>query len=516
MSTTPKQELDYCTVCQTILQLVSQRFGRSSVPFSLSTFLCMCAAPAGVARGSSGINWAKAIVTTDMLSNSYLVRNRWKITGKLGQGSFGETYLAVDTQTREEVAVKVERSDSKKMVLKLEVVALKRLQACPYVVRYIHSGRQDDFNFLIMELLGENLAELRKRVPRERFSLSSTVRLGLQMLESLHGVHELGFLHRDIKPSNFVMGRPPNHRRCLIIDFGLARKYKMSNGEVRQARKTAGFRGTARYASVASHKSKELARRDDLWSLFYVLVEFGVGQLPWRKLRDKEQIGKLKEKLTTPDLVRDLPREFLLFMRHIEDLKYEDTPDYEYLKALLESVMNREGAELDDPYDWELLEAAQSNGIRPRPSGRGFDQSAGPGLTVIRSENVGGGPEDTMNLSGTPSGNSFGTSMSSGVLSGARMGRGSYPPQQKRNSPYDLHDGGGIPIGGGGSALPGVRPGEHAMPANASPGVYPPGHGGAEDSRGNATAAGQKTGANGEGADQLSGKAKGSCSCVLL
>ena len=89
----------------------------------------------------------------------------------------------------------------------------------------------------------------------------------------------------------------------------------MSNGEVRQARKTAGFRGTARYASIASHKSMELSRRDDMWSLFYVLVEFGVGQLPWRKLRDKEQIGKLKEKLTTPDLVRDLPREFLLFMR---------------------------------------------------------------------------------------------------------------------------------------------------------------------------------------------------------
>ena len=31
--------------------------------------------------------------------------------------------------------------------------------------------------------------------------------------------------------------------------------------------------------------------------------------------------------------------------QHIEDLKYEDTPDYEYLKALLESVMNREGVE---------------------------------------------------------------------------------------------------------------------------------------------------------------------------
>lgn len=44
----------------------------------------------------------------------------------------GETYQAVDTQTREEVAVKVERSDSKKMVLKLEVVALKRLQCIDF------------------------------------------------------------------------------------------------------------------------------------------------------------------------------------------------------------------------------------------------------------------------------------------------------------------------------------------------------------------------------------------------
>lgn len=35
---------------------------------------------------------------------------------------------------------------------------------------------------------------------QERFSLSTTVRLGIQMLESLRGVHDLGFLHRDIKP----------------------------------------------------------------------------------------------------------------------------------------------------------------------------------------------------------------------------------------------------------------------------------------------------------------------------
>lgn len=32
---------------------------------------------------------------------------------------------------------------------------------------------------------------------------------------------------------------------------------------------------------------KEMGRHDDLWSLFYMLVEFVVGQLPWRKIKDK-------------------------------------------------------------------------------------------------------------------------------------------------------------------------------------------------------------------------------------
>lgn len=93
------------------------------------------------------------------------------------------------------------------------------------------------------------------------------------------------------------MGRAKNKRnRCYLIDFGLARKYRLPTGEIRPPRKTAGFRGTARYASIHSHRSMELSRRDDLWSVFYVLIEFSVGSLPWRKVKDKEQIGALKEK----------------------------------------------------------------------------------------------------------------------------------------------------------------------------------------------------------------------------
>eukprot|EP01012_Entosiphon_sulcatum_P013684 TRINITY_DN18883_c0_g1_i1.p1 TRINITY_DN18883_c0_g1~~TRINITY_DN18883_c0_g1_i1.p1 ORF type:complete len:533 (-),score=93.98 TRINITY_DN18883_c0_g1_i1:360-1958(-) len=290
------------------------------------------------------------------LEEGTIIKNRWKITGKIGQGAFGETYSGYDLNGTEEdqVAIKVERWDNKKMVLKLEVMALKKLQTCPHVVKYISSGRQDDFNFLVMERLGENIAELRKRSPQGNFTMTTTMLLGIQMIDAIEGCHNLCYIHRDIKPSNYVMGRGPTRRNCFLIDFGLARKYRVPNGEIRPPRKTAGFRGTARYASINSHQSKELGRRDDLWSLFYVLVEFGRNTLPWRKIKDKDQIGEMKEKYTNPDLVKDLPRGFLLFMEHLQSLGYSSQPDYQYLRSLLTDIMRDENIRESDPLDWEL------------------------------------------------------------------------------------------------------------------------------------------------------------------
>lgn len=77
-----------------------------------------------------------------------------------------------------------------------------------------------------------------------------------------------------------------------MLDFGLARQYTTGTGEVRCPRAAAGFRGTVRYASINAHRNREMGRHDDLWSLFYMLVEFVNGQLPWRKIKDKEQVHK--------------------------------------------------------------------------------------------------------------------------------------------------------------------------------------------------------------------------------
>jgi serine/threonine protein kinase len=69
-----------------------------------------------------------------------------------------------------------------------------------HVCRFIGCGRNDRFNYVVMQLQGKNLAELRRAQPRGAFSLSTTLRLGLQILRAIDSIHQVGFLHRDIKP----------------------------------------------------------------------------------------------------------------------------------------------------------------------------------------------------------------------------------------------------------------------------------------------------------------------------
>ena len=68
-------------------------------------------------------------------------------------------------------------------VLKMEVAVLKKLQGRDHVCRFIGCGRNDRFNYVVMQLQSKNLAELRRAQARGSFSLSTTLRLGYQILK---------------------------------------------------------------------------------------------------------------------------------------------------------------------------------------------------------------------------------------------------------------------------------------------------------------------------------------------
>ncbi|KAF0310735.1 Tau-tubulin kinase Asator [Amphibalanus amphitrite] len=318
-------------------------------------------------------NFTKNITMTseDLLQPGHVVKERWKVVKKIGGGGFGEIYEGLDLVTKEHVALKLESAKQPKQVLKMEVAVLKKLQGRDHVCRFIGCGRNDRFNYVVMQLQGRNLAELRRSQPRGAFSLSTTLRLGHQILHSIQAIHEAGFLHRDVKPSNFSMGRHPhNCKKVYMLDFGLARQYTNAYGEVRTPRAAAGFRGTVRYAAINAHKNKEMGRQDDLWSLFYMMVEFVNGSLPWRKIKDKEQVGVMKEEYNHYQLLKHLPSDFRQFLEHIQALDYYDKPDYAMLSGLFERCMKRRGVKETDAFDWEKAgaESAPAGGPASTPA----------------------------------------------------------------------------------------------------------------------------------------------------
>eukprot|EP00742_Colponemidia_sp_Colp-10_P016535 GILJ01018967.1.p1 GENE.GILJ01018967.1~~GILJ01018967.1.p1 ORF type:complete len:795 (+),score=95.44 GILJ01018967.1:335-2386(+) len=274
-----------------------------------------------------------------------------------------------------EVCIKVEQDC--KNVLRLEVQSIRKCQECPQVVRIINSGHIDQplsVNYLVMERLGPNLADLRRACPNNTFDVYTSLKVGISCLKVIRSIHDLGLTHRDIKPSNFVVGLGPVRSKiCYLIDFGLARRFRRSNGQIRPARENTGFRGTNRYASIQSHRHCELGRVDDLWSLLFMLVEMVTGALPWRKYKDKEQIGDCKIATVNETLVQEMPREFTAFLQHLQSLTYESDPNYDFLIQLLEAAIVRRNYHEDRPLGWErsashMLELdASDDGRTTRP-----------------------------------------------------------------------------------------------------------------------------------------------------
>ena len=60
--------------------------------------------------------------------------------------------LGIDLVTKEQVALKLESAKQPKQVLKMEVAVLKKLQGRDHVCRFIGCGRNDRFNYVVMQL----------------------------------------------------------------------------------------------------------------------------------------------------------------------------------------------------------------------------------------------------------------------------------------------------------------------------------------------------------------------------
>ncbi|GAA0154704.1 non-receptor serine/threonine protein kinase [Lithospermum erythrorhizon] len=232
-------------------------------------------------------------------------------------------------------------------------------------------GAEGDYNILVMDLLGPSLEDLFSFCSR-KLSLKTVLMLADQMINRVEFVHSKSFLHRDIKPDNFLMGLGRRANQVYIIDFGLAKKYRDSSTHQHiPYRENKNLTGTARYASMNTHLGIEQSRRDDLESLGYVLMYFLRGSLPWQGLKagtKKQKYDKISEKKVSTSieaLCRGYPSEFASYFHYCRSLRFEDKPDYAYLKRIFRDLFIREGFQFDYVFDWTILKYQQSQITAP-------------------------------------------------------------------------------------------------------------------------------------------------------
>ncbi|RZF43777.1 hypothetical protein LSTR_LSTR009200 [Laodelphax striatellus] len=330
-------------------------------------------------------------------SSEYVVGGKYRLVRKIGSGSFGDIYLGINLGHGEEVAVKMEHAHARHPQLLYESKLYRILHGgvgIPHVRWY---GQERDYNVLVMDLLGPSLEDLFNFCSR-RFTIKTVLMLADQMIGRVEFVHCKCFIHRDIKPDNFLMGIGRHCNKLFIIDFGLAKKYRDSRTRMHITyREDKNLTGTARYASINAHLGIEQSRRDDMESLGYVMMYFNKGSLPWQGLKaatKKQKYEKISEKkMSTPPevLCKGFPAEFTMYLNYTRGLRFDEAPDYMYLRQLFRILFRTLNHHYDYMFDWTMLK--QKAGVPPTVSTAGAtgDNAVGGGGAT----GGGGGPTTT-------------------------------------------------------------------------------------------------------------------------
>ena len=274
---------------------------------------------------------------------------------KLGKGAFGEVYLGLDKQTNNYVAIKIENTKNNNQLIQ-ETLILKYLQGCIGIPQFHSFIKNNNYNFLIIDLLGPNLESLFEKM-NNHFSIKTIIYLGIEMINIIENIHKRHIIHRDIKPENFVISLNKNttNNSIYLIDFGLSKRFRdPKTGEHIPYKDNKLLTGTARFSSIYTHLGIEQSRRDDLEGIIYTLIYFYKGSLPWQNINNcNEKILEKKINISIDSLCEGMPSEFNDLLSYVRSLQFDEKPDYEMMRKKLVDLLNKEKLSINNVnFDW--------------------------------------------------------------------------------------------------------------------------------------------------------------------
>ncbi|MCK4645320.1 MAG: protein kinase [Candidatus Aminicenantes bacterium] len=261
---------------------------------------------------------------------------RYEFMEELGTGGMGVVYKVFDKKIKEEVALKILKSeiasDEKTIERFSNELKLARKIRHENVCQMYDINEEEGTHYITMEYVpGEDLKGFIRRVGQ--LPVGKSISIAKQVCEGLSEAHRLGVVHRDLKPQNIMIDKEGNAR---IMDFGIARSVK-GKGIT-----GAGMMiGTPEYMSPEQVEGKDVDQRSDIYSLGVNLYEMVTGRVPFEGdtpftigMKHKSETPKDPKELNA-QIPEDLNRVILRCMEKDKENRYQSAGE---LRSELENI----------------------------------------------------------------------------------------------------------------------------------------------------------------------------------
>ncbi|NXA98693.1 FRK kinase, partial [Melanocharis versteri] len=264
-------------------------------------------------------------------------RRSLKLVKKLGSGQFGEVWEGLWNNTTP-VAIKTLKPGSMDPKDFLgEAQRMKNLRH-PKLIQLYAVCTLEDPMYIITELMRNgSLLEYLKKDGGSQISLAHQVDMAAQVASGMAYLESKNYIHRDLAARNVLVG---DHNVYKVADFGLARVFKVEDGNIYEAR--AATKLPVKWTAPEAIHYNTFSIKSDVWSFGILLFEIiTYGEMPYLGIPGYQVIQMLDSGYRLPQ-PKTCPAPLYKMMEQCWSAEPEDRPSFSVLSTQLEGYFDIE------------------------------------------------------------------------------------------------------------------------------------------------------------------------------
>lgn len=260
--------------------------------------------------------------------------NKYEVISNISNGEFGKV-------------LKVRYGDKMyalkygaKELIKYELQIYKQLKYSSNISNIYDVFEFNNNMYMLLDLYVMTLADYKEQNYNNEHYFERCIAIIKSLIIIIKTIHENNILHRDLKPTNICLD---SNNKVYIIDFGIAKIYRHANVHNKEGN-IKGIIGSINFSSLNVINLIEPSRRDDIESLFYILLFLLLNNDNYKhydglNIHEKKNITityLTQHTLNIQNINCELLNKLIIYIRR---LKYNQEPKYDYIVELLSKIV---------------------------------------------------------------------------------------------------------------------------------------------------------------------------------